>query len=44
MKRKTEGVGGLCEQIIAENFTNLEKVTDMKIQEAQRTLIRFNKK
>ena len=37
------GVEGLCERIIAENFPNLEKNTDIKIQEAQRTSIRFNK-
>ncbi|KAF0877383.1 LORF1 protein, partial [Crocuta crocuta] len=34
----------LCEQIITENFPNLEKDTDVKIQEAQRTPIRFKKK
>ena len=33
----------LCEQIIAENFPNLEKDTDIKIQEAQKTPTRFNK-
>ena len=38
-----KGVEELCEQIIAENFPNLEKDTDIKIQEAQRTPIRFNK-
>ena len=37
------GLEGLCEQIIAENFLNLEKDTDIKIQEAQRIPIRFNK-
>ena len=37
------GVEGLCEQIIAKNFPNLGKDTDIKIQEAQRTPIRFNK-
>uniref|UniRef100_A0A8C8WU41 L1 transposable element RRM domain-containing protein n=1 Tax=Panthera leo TaxID=9689 RepID=A0A8C8WU41_PANLE len=37
------GVEGLCEQIIAGNFPNLGKDTDIKTQEAQRTLIRFNK-
>ena len=31
------GVEGLCEQIIGENFLNLGKDTDIKIQEAQRT-------
>ena len=36
-------VEGLCEQITAENFPNLGKDTDVKIQEAQRTPIRFNK-
>ena len=30
-------------QIIAEKFPNLGKHTDIKIQEAQRTPIRFNK-
>ena len=37
------GVEGLCEQIIADNFPNLGKGTDIKIQEAQRTPMRFNK-
>ena len=37
------GVEGLCEEIIAENFPNLGKDTDIKIQEARRTPIRFNK-
>ena len=37
------GVEGLSEQIIVENFPNLGKDTDIKIQEAQRTPIRFNK-
>ena len=37
------GVEGLCGQIIAENFPNLGKDTDIKIQEAQRTPISFNK-
>ena len=36
-------IEGLCEQIIAENFPNVGKDTDIKIQEAQRTPIRFNK-
>ena len=34
---------GLCEQIRMENFPNLGKDTDIKIQEAQRIPIRFNK-
>ena len=37
------GVEVLCEQIIVENFPNLGKDRDIKIQEAQRTPIRFNK-
>ena len=37
------GEEGLCEQIIAENFPNLREDTDIKIQEAQRTPIIFNK-
>ena len=42
MKRE-KGVEGLGEQIIAENFPNLGKDTDTKIQEVQRTPIIFNK-
>ena len=37
------GVEGLCEQVTAENFPNLGKDKDIKIQEAQRAPIRFNK-
>ena len=37
------GVERLCQQITMENFPNLGKDTDIKIQEAQRTPIRFNK-
>ena len=37
------GVEGLCEQVIAENFPNLGKDTDIKTQEAQSTRIRVNK-
>ena len=33
----------LCEQIVVENFPNLGKDTDIKIQEAQTIPIRFNK-
>ena len=36
-------VENLCEQIMAENFPTLGKDTDIKIQETQRTPIRFNK-
>ena len=43
-EEKEKGVEGLCEQIIVEKFPNLGKDTDIKIQEAQRTPIRFNKK
>ena len=39
-EKETEG---LCEQIIVENFPSLVKETDIKIQEAQRTPIGFNK-
>ena len=42
-KGREKGVEGLCEQIIAENFPNVGKDTDIKIQEAQKTPIRFNK-
>ena len=53
-EEREKGVEGFCEQIIAENFpkvffrkeTDLKiqgKDTDIKIQEAQRTPIRFNK-
>ena len=37
------GLERLCDKIIAENFPNLGKDTHIKIQEAQRTPIRFNK-
>uniref|UniRef100_A0ABI8A1J7 L1 transposable element RRM domain-containing protein n=1 Tax=Felis catus TaxID=9685 RepID=A0ABI8A1J7_FELCA len=40
---REKGAESLCEQIIVENFPNLGKDTDIKIQEAQRTPIRFNK-
>ena len=42
-EKREKGVEGLCEQIMAENFPNLGKDADIKIQEAQRTPIRFNK-
>ena len=42
-EEREKRVEGLCEQIIAENFPNLGKDTDIKIQEAQSTPIRFNK-
>ena len=34
---------GLFEQIIAENFPNLGKKTDIQVQEAQRTPFKINK-
>ena len=42
-EEQEKGIKGLCEQIIMENFPNLGKDTDIKLQEAQRTPIRFNK-
>ncbi|VFV44282.1 Hypothetical predicted protein, partial [Lynx pardinus] len=35
---------GSCEQIVVQNFPNLRKDTNIKIQEVQRNPIRFNKK
>lgn len=44
MKRERgKGTEGLFKQIIAENAPHLEKDTDIKIQKAQRTPIKFNK-
>ena len=42
-EEREKEVEGLCEQIIQENSPNLGKDTDIKIQEAQRTPIRFHK-
>ena len=42
-EEREKGVEELYEQIVEENFPNLGKDTDIKIQEAQRTPIRFNK-
>ena len=42
-EEREKGVERLCEQIIVETFPNLGKDTDIKIQKAQRTPIRFNK-
>ena len=42
MKRE-KGAEDLFEQIIAENFPNLGKGTDIKIQESQRNANKFNK-
>ena len=43
-EEREKGVEGLCEQIIEENFRNLGKDTDIKIQDTQRTPIRLKKK
>ena len=40
---KEKGAEDLYEQIRAENFPNLGKDADIKIQESQRTPIRLNK-
>ena len=40
---RENGIEVLHEQIIEENFPNLRKGTDFKIQEAQKPPIRFNK-
>ena len=42
-EEREKGAKGLCKQIIAEYFSNLGKDIDIKIQEAQRTPIKFNK-
>ena len=42
-EEREKGVEGLCEKIIEENIPNLGKDTDIKIQEAQWTPIRFSK-
>ena len=42
-KEREKGAEDLCKQIIPENLPNLGKDTDIKIQEAQITLIKFNK-
>lgn len=34
-KERWKGAGNLCEEIMAENFLNLEKKTDIQVQEAQ---------
>ncbi|KAF0885586.1 LORF1 protein, partial [Crocuta crocuta] len=41
-EERGKGVEGVLEQIIAENFPNLGKETDIEIQEAQRTPLRCN--
>ena len=42
-EEREKGVEGLSEQITEEKCPNLEKDTHIKIQEAHRTPIRFNK-
>lgn len=42
-EEREKGAEGLFEQIIAENFPNLGNDTDIKIQAAQRSPIKFNK-
>ena len=42
-EKERKGEGGLCEQIRTENFLNLRKDTNIKIQEAQRSPVKFNK-
>ena len=42
-EERKKGAEDLFEQITAENFPNLGKDTDIEIQEAQRTPIKFNK-
>ncbi|KAF0886881.1 LORF1 protein, partial [Crocuta crocuta] len=41
-EERGKGAEGVLEQIIAENFPNLGKETDIEIQEAQRTPLRRN--
>ncbi|KAF0875334.1 LORF1 protein, partial [Crocuta crocuta] len=41
-EERGKGAEGVLEQIIAENFPNLGKETDIEIQEAQRTPLRCN--
>ena len=42
-EEENEKGASLYEEIIAKNFPNLGKETDIKTQEAQRTPIKFNK-
>ncbi|KAF0876159.1 LORF1 protein, partial [Crocuta crocuta] len=41
-EERGKGAEGVLEKIIAENFPNLAKETDIEIQEAQRTPLRCN--
>jgi len=42
-RRREKRAENLFQEIIAENFPNLAKETDVQMQEAQQTLIRINK-
>jgi len=42
-KERERGTEGILEQIIMENFPNLEKETGIQVQEAQRTPLKINK-
>ena len=42
-KEREKGAENIFEEIIAENFTNLGKETDIHIEEAQRTPVKINK-
>ena len=42
-EKKEKGAENLFEEIVAKNFLNLEKETDIQIQEAQRTPNKINK-
>ena len=42
-EEREKGAEGILEQIIAENFLNVGKETDIEIQEAQRTPFRHNR-
>ena len=42
-KEREKGKESLFEEIIAENFPNLRKGTDIQIQELERTAIKINK-
>ena len=42
-EEREKGEGNLFQEVIAENFPNLVKETDIQIQETQRTPIKINK-
>ena len=43
-KKREKGMENIFEEIMAENFTNLKKETDVQIQEAQRVPNKINPK